>query len=182
MPPRSDDNRTRKKRNSHGLAARCKTGAKGCASCAAEAAPTTKWLSQRVVRRSDKPSSTFPLLAAVQPCAPKQWLMLVCHLLVITKRKRPLLLATTAAHQRLAEDSVVHQSIRRLEICGDGLRLRSTRGLFYLICAIRDAYRSKKDTSGDDTPARPPAGPAALASCPQRASGWTRPSLPGGST
>ena len=96
--------------------------------------------------------------------------------------KRPLLLATTAAHQRLAEDSVVHQSIRRLEICGDGLRLRSTRGLFYLICAIRDAYRSKKDTSGDDTPASPPAGPAALASCPQRASGRTRPSLPGGST
>jgi hypothetical protein len=121
-----------------------------------------------------------------QPIMPKTTWMLVCHILAITKLlslvKRPLLLATTAAHQRLAEDSVVHQNIRRLEICGDGLRLRSTRGLFYLICAIRDAYRSKKDTSGDDTPASPPAGPAALASCPQRASGRTRPSLPGGST
>ena len=97
-----------------------------------------------------------------QPIMPKTTWMLVCHILAITKLlslvKRPLLLATTAAHQRLAEDSVVHQSIRRLEICGDGLRLRSTRGLFYLICAIRDAYRSKKDTSGDDTPASPPRG------------------------
>ena len=128
------------------------------------------------------PEAAAPRGAAMRPT---RW-MLVCHILAITKLlslvKRPLLLATTAAHQRLAEDSVVHQSIRRLEICGDGLRLRSTRGLFYLICAIRHAYRSKKDTSGDDTPARPPAGPAALASCPQRASGRTRPSLPGGST
>ncbi len=95
---------------------------------------------------------------------------------------RPLLRQRNAVRQRRAHAGVVHQSTSCLEIYSVGLHLRSTRGLFYLICAIRDAYRSKKDTSGDDTPARPPAGPAALASCPQRASGRTRPSLPGGST
>ncbi len=97
---------------------------------------------------------------------PKTTWMLVCHILAITKLvrlgKRPLLLASTAAHQRLAQDSVVHQNIRGLEIYTVGCTCAAPRAFFTFTGASTPSETltgQKKDTSGDDTPAGPQRGP-----------------------
>ena len=97
---------------------------------------------------------------------PKTTWMLVCHILAITKLVRlvkgPLLLASTAAHQRLAQDSVVHQNIRGLEIYTVGCTCAAPRAFFTFTGASTPSETltgQKKDTSGDDTPAGPQRGP-----------------------
>ena len=98
---------------------------------------------------------------------------------------RPLLRQRSTVRHRLAHAGVVHQIISCLEIYSVGLHLRSTRGLFTSAAPGTPSETltgQKKDTSGDDTPERPTARPAAVAFCPKRASGGTRPSITGGST
>ena len=92
--------------------------------------------------------------------------MLVCHILAITKLVRlvkgPLLLASKSAHQRFAQDSVVHQNIRGLQIYTFCCTCAAPRSFFTFTGASTPSETltgQKKDTSGDDTPAGPQRGP-----------------------
>ena len=117
------------------------------------------------------------------------WIMLAATNILgkpfVSLVRRPLLRQRITVRQRRAHAGVVHQSTSCLEIYSVGLHLRSTRGLFTSAAPSTPSETltgQKKDTSGVDTPERPTARPAALAPCPQRASGRTRPSITGGST
>ena len=110
-----------------------------------------------------EPEAAAPRGAAMRS---KTTWMLVCHILAITKLvrlgKRPLLLASTAAHQRPAQDSVVHQNIRGLEIYTVGCTCAAPRACVTFTGASTPSETltgQKKDTSGDDTPAGPQRGP-----------------------